>query len=113
MPILVNLFELNLDSMAERIAKVKCPNCRKKVVAFRATGGRILVTSTAGLALAGVGGFIGAGIGLATGGWAAPATIPAATVGLVVGLGAGYIISDKTMDKHRCPKCQNTINLGI
>jgi LGFP repeat len=98
---------------ARRIASIVCTNCKKKVHAYRAWAGRILVTTSAGLALAAVGGVIGASIGLATGGFGAPATIPLAAIGLVVGAGLGYIISDKTLDLPTCPKCKHPINLGF
>jgi endogenous inhibitor of DNA gyrase (YacG/DUF329 family) len=99
--------------MPHQIAKTKCPHCRATVVAYRDSKGRILVTTTLGLILAGIGFFIGGSIGIATGGWGIPATVPLAVFGLVVGAGAGYIISDKLIDKAKCPKCKNSINLGI
>ena len=99
--------------MPQNVANIICPSCGKSVVAYRAANGRILVTTTAGIALASVGAFIGAGFGLATGGWGIPATVPFAAFGLVVGAGLGYIISDKTIDKPRCPNCKTGINLGI
>ena len=99
--------------MPERVAKVVCPWCHETVVAYRTHGGRILVTTALGLILGGVGAFIGAGIGIASGGWGIPATIPMAAVGLVVGAGVGYIIADKKIDKPRCPKCGKPIDLGI
>ena len=99
--------------MPEKVAKIMCSNCGKTIVAYRAAGGRILVTTSAGLILAGIGAVIGSGIGIASGGWGIPATIPLAAFGLVVGAGLGYIISDKTMDKPTCPNCKKEINLGI
>ena len=101
------------ERSARHVATIICPNCKKKVHAYRAWGGRILVTTTAGLVLAGVGAFIGASIGIVTGGWGAPATIPLAAIGLVVGAGFGYVISDKTLDRPTCPKCHHSIDLGL
>src|SRR5439155_19552847 len=80
---------------ARHIATIICPNCKNKVHAYRAWGGRIFITTTAGVAVAIAGAIFGATVGLATGGWGAPATIPAAAIGLVVGAGLGYIVSDK------------------
>lgn len=99
--------------MANKYAKVTCPNCGKEVVAYRTSKGRLLITTVAGVGLAIFGAAIGSAFGIATGGWAAPATIPAAAVGLVVGAGAGYIVSDKAADAPRCPKCDDKINLGV
>ena len=103
----------NVQGSARRIASIVCRNCKRKVHAYRAWGGRVFVTTSAGIALAVVGGIIGAGIGIATGGWGAPATIPLAAVCLVVGAGLGYIISDATLDPPTCPKCRHPINLGF
>jgi hypothetical protein len=94
---------------AKKIAEVKCNNCGRTVVAYRTVKGRILVTTTSGVVLAIIGGVIGAAIGMVTGGEGLPATIPLAAVGLVVGCGAGYIISDKTLDRPKCPKCKEPI----
>lgn len=99
--------------MPEKLAEVKCPHCGVLVVAYRDSKGRILVTSSAGLVLAGIGAVIGASIGIATGGWGIPATVPMAVFGLVVGAGFGYIMSDKFIDRPKCPKCNRSINLGI
>jgi len=99
--------------MAERFAKVTCPHCDKEVVAYRTKKGRVLVTTLAGVGLALFGGAIGSTVGLATGGWAAPATIPGAAVGLVVGAGVGYIVSDKATDSPRCPSCERDIDMGL
>ncbi len=99
--------------VARRVATIVCPNCKKKVHAYRAWGGRILVTTGAGVAVAIVGGIIGAGIGLASGGWGGAATIPLAAMGLVVGAGLGYIVSDKTLDRPTCPHCKHPIDLGF
>jgi hypothetical protein len=98
---------------ARRIATIICPNCKKKVHAYRAWGGRILVTTSAGVAVGIVGGVVGAGIGLATGGWGGAATIPLAAIGLVVGAGLGYIVSDKTLDRPTCPHCKHPVDLGF
>lgn len=103
----------NDQGSARRIASIVCPNCKRKVHAYRAWGGRIFVTTSAGIALAVVGWIISAGIGIATGGWGAPATIPLAAIGLVGGAGLGYVISDKTLDPPTCPKCHHPINLGF
>jgi len=92
-------------------AEVICPHCGQKIIVIRTRGGRILITTVLGLTLAGVGGVIGAGIGIATAGTAVAATIPLAAIGLVVGLGAGYLVGDKAVDKHKCPKCKKRINL--
>lgn len=94
-------------------AKIECPSCNKKVLAYRASDGRILITTVAGLSLAIFGAVIGSGIGIASGGWAAPATIPLAAIGLVVGAGLGYTISDKTMDKPTCPNCNKPLDFGF
>lgn len=102
----------NKDEKAERIARIQCPHCSKKIHAFRTKKGRILVTTTGGLVLAGVGGTIGASIGIATGGWAAPATIPMGVAGAVLGMGLGYLVGDN-LDNAYCPSCGETINLGI
>ncbi|MEW6531777.1 MAG: hypothetical protein AB1473_13145 [Thermodesulfobacteriota bacterium] len=99
--------------MPDKFAEVICPNCGKRVVAYRGPGGRILITTSLGIALAVAGGIIGAGFGIATGGWGIPATVPLAAFGLVVGAGAGYIIGDKTIDRPKCPKCGAQIDLGI
>jgi len=99
--------------MPKRIAKVICSVCGKTVVAYRATKGRILVTTTAGLVLAGIGGLIGTGFGIASGGWGVPATIPLAIVGLVVGSGLGYLVADNVLDKVKCPKCGARLDLGL
>lgn len=99
--------------MPQKVAEVKCPHCGKTVVAYRVANGRILVTTVLGIALAVVGGIIGASIGIATGGWGIPATIPLGAFGLVVGAGAGYIIGNKAIDKPKCPKCGGMINLGL
>lgn len=72
-----------------------------------------MITTGLGIALAVIGGVIGAGIGIASGGWGIPATVPLAAFGLVVGAGLGYIIGDKAIDKAKCPKCKKRINLGI
>jgi len=99
--------------MPKKIAEVVCPHCGKKVLAYRDPSGRILVTTTLGVGLAVAGGIIGAGIGIATGGWGIPATIPLAAFGLVVGSGLGYIIGDKAIDKPKCPKCGKSIDLHV
>ena len=99
--------------MPEKIAEVICPNCGERVVAYRGPFGRILVTSGLGIALAIAGGIIGASIGVVSGGWGIPATIPLAAFGLVIGAGAGYTIGDKAIDMPRCPNCNKPINLGI
>jgi hypothetical protein len=98
---------------ARHIATIICSNCKKKVHAYRAWGGRILVTTGAGVAVAIAGGMIGASVGLASGGWGAPATIPLAAIGLVLGLGLGYVVSDKTLDRPTCPRCKQPIDLGF
>jgi hypothetical protein len=82
-------------------------------MALRTADGRILVTTAAGIALAGVGAAIGAGIGLATGGAGVAATVPLAAVGLVVGAGAGYLIGDKLVDRPWCPSCRAEISLNL
>jgi len=107
------LLEWHEPSKAKKIAEVICPTCGIRVVAYRTIGGRILVTSGAGIVLAIVGGVIGAAIGLATGGEAMPATIPGVAIGFVVGCGYGYVTSDKTLDRPKCPNCKQPINLGF
>ena len=99
--------------MAKRFAKVTCPNCGKEVVAYRTKGGRILITTVAGLGMAAAGAAIGSAFGIATGGWAAPATIPGAVIGLVTGAGLGYIVAENATDPTRCPKCDSQIDLGV
>jgi hypothetical protein len=102
-----------LYSMPRKIAQVVCPGCQKTVVAIRGMKGRIIVTTGGGLLVAAAGAFVGAGIGLAAGGGAMPATVPLAAGGAVVGMGCGYIIADKLIDKRRCPSCDAVIDLGI
>jgi CHASE2 domain-containing sensor protein len=83
------------------------------VVAYRDKKGRIYVTTSLGVVLAVVGGIVGATVGVASGGWAIPATIPGAALGLLVGSGAGYILGDKAVDKPRCPKCRKAIDMAV
>ncbi len=94
-----------------RVAQIKCPYCGKDVIALRDKKGRILITTTSALVLGGFGGFIGGSIGIATGGWGIAATVPLGIIGMIVGGGLGYIVSDKTIDKPTCPKCKNKIEL--
>lgn len=99
--------------MFKKIAKVVCPNCESTVVAYRASGGRVIVTTTGGLILGGVGALIGVGIGITALAVGVAGTVPLGAVGAVVGSGLGYIISDKTLDKPKCPKCKHNIDLAI
>ena len=99
------------EETGKKVAQIVCPHCGKKVIAYRAIAGRVLVTSTAGIALAIVGGTIGASIGIASGGWGIPAKVPLAAIGLVVGTGFGYIVSDKTFDKAKCPCCDGRLSI--
>lgn len=99
--------------MGKQLAKVVCPSCGQPIVAYRAATGRILITSTAGVVLAGVGAGVGSVIGLAAGGAAMTATIPLAAIGLVLGAGAGYLVADNAVDKATCPKCKKQLHLGI
>ena len=99
--------------MPKKIAEMKCPHCDSTIVAYRDSKGRVLITSGLGIALAVVGGIIGSGIGIATGGWGIPATVPLAAFGLVIGAGAGYMLGDKAVDKTKCPKCKEVIDLGF
>ena len=99
--------------MAKQIAKVVCPRCQAAVFAYRARKGRIIVTSSTGLVFAGLGVFVGATIGIASGGTGLAGTVPLAVVGAVVGTGSGYILSDKTLDRPKCPKCDGPIEAGI
>jgi len=69
-----------------RVAQIKCPYCGKDVIALRDKKGRILITTTSALVLGGI-------------------------IGMIVGGGLGYIVSDKTIDKPTCPKCKNKIEL--
>jgi len=97
---------------ADRIAKVECPNCGKKVHAYRVKKGRVMVTTTGGLVTAGVGGAIGSVFGIATAGLGWTATIPFGAVGLVIGSGLGYIVGDQLDDTY-CPNCEETIKLDL
>ena len=99
--------------MPKKIAEFPCPHCESKVVAYRDKKGRVYVTTSMGVVLAVVGGILGASFGVATGGWAIPATIPGAALGLLVGSGAGYILGDKAVDKAKCPKCRKRIDMGL
>jgi hypothetical protein len=99
--------------MPKKIAEIICPHCASKVVAYRDNKGRIYVTTSLGVVLAVVGGIVGASIGIASGGWAIPATIPVAALGLVVGSGAGYVLGDKAVDKVRCPKCRKVVAITL
>lgn len=99
--------------MPEKIAEIICPHCNSKIVAYRDSTGRVLIASGLGIVLAFVGGIIGASIGIATGGWGIPATVPLAIFGFVVGSGTGYIIGDKAVDMPKCPKCGKEIELGL
>jgi hypothetical protein len=105
----IHSVEWREPSKAKKIAEVICPTCGERVVAYRTVKGRILVTSGTGVVLAVVGGVIGAAIGIATGGEAMPATIPGVAIGLVVGSGYGYVTSDKTLDRPKCPNCKQPI----
>ena len=96
----------------EKLSKVECSNCKKMVHAYRTKKGRVLITTTGGLALGVIGGAIGTGIGIATGGWASAATIPMGVAGAVLGSGVGYLLGD-TADKPHCPNCEEKIDLGI
>jgi ssDNA-binding Zn-finger/Zn-ribbon topoisomerase 1 len=100
------------EGEARRVAKVDCPNCDKKIHAYRLKKNRILVTTTGGLVAAGIGGAVGSIFGLATGGWGTVATIPFGAAGAVIGGGFGYIIGDK-FDKPRCPECEGELDLGV
>ena len=91
-------------------ATIECPHCRKKVHIYRVKKGRVLITTSAGVVLGTVGGFVGAGVGLAFGGGAMAATIPLAAVGVIVGAGLGYIAGDK-VDSYKCPKCKGSIRI--
>ena len=99
--------------MPNKIAEITCPHCESKVVAYRDKKGRVYVTTSLGVGLAVVGGIVGASIGVASGGWAIPATIPGAALGLLVGSGAGYILGDKAVDKPKCPKCRKRFDMGL
>jgi hypothetical protein len=100
------------NNVPKKIAEIICPNCKSTVVAYRDNKGRIYVTTSLGVVLAVVGGIVGATVGIASGGWAIPATIPAAALGLLVGSGAGYLLADKTLDKAKCPKCGKPIDIA-
>jgi predicted RNA-binding Zn-ribbon protein involved in translation (DUF1610 family) len=97
--------------MPKKIAEIICPHCRSTVVAYRDKKGRIYITTSLGVVLAVVGGIVGSAVGIASGGWAIPATIPVAALGLVVGSGAGYLLGDKALDKAKCPKCGKAIDI--
>lgn len=97
----------------KNIAEVVCPDCDAKVVAYRTVGGRILVTSGGGVIAGIIGGIIGAGIGISSGGTAMAATVPLTAIGVIIGAGLGYIVSDKTLDSPKCPKCGTAIKLAF
>ena len=98
------------DKKAKRRATIECTHCGKKVHIYRVTKGRVLITTGAGVALGAVGGVIGAGMGIATGGTAIAGTITLAAVGVIVGAGLGYIAGDK-VDSYKCPKCKGKIKI--
>lgn len=99
--------------MPKKIAQIVCPHCNSTVVAYRDKKGRIYVTTSAGVVLAVLGGILGSAVGLASGGWAIPATVPVAALGLVVGSGLGYVVGDKAVDAWKCPKCHKKVELGL
>lgn len=99
--------------MVKKIANIICPHCDAKVIALRGIKGRVIVTTSVGLSLGIAGGVLGAVLGVASGGWGISGTVPLATIGAIVGSGTGYIISDKLVDKPKCPKCGKIINLGF
>jgi len=97
----------------DRVVKVTCPHCGKEVRLTRDRKGRWLATGGGLTVGAVVGGVIGAGIGLVSGGWGIAATIPLGiAAGSVLG-GGGYLIGDKLLDRIKCPACKKPIDLGI
>jgi len=99
--------------MIKKVSSIVCENCGKKVYAVRTGKGRIVLTTGMGVGLGIIGASIGASIGIATGGTGIAATVPLATVGLIIGGGTGYIIGDKAVDKLKCPECKATLKLSI
>jgi len=92
---------------------VRCPHCGRDVRLTRDKKGRWVAT-VGGVTVGGIlGGIIGAGIGLVSGGWGIAATIPlGVAAGSILG-GSGYLIGDKLLDKVKCPSCNKPINLGV
>lgn len=96
----------------KKIAELICPFCNQKIHVIRSSKGRIILTTSLGVILSGIGGVIGAGLGIATGGVGLSASIPLATLGLIIGSGGGFIVGDKLIDKAKCPKCKNNIKIS-
>lgn len=97
--------------MPERIAGVTCTTCDTEVVACRLKRGRILIMPLGALVVGGAGAIVGSAAGIATGGLAIPATVPAGIAGAVIGSGLGYFAADRATDPYVCPRCDEEIDL--
>lgn len=102
------------DDTDGNTAKIECPHCGTMVHAYSINkeSNKTLVTTTSGLVLAGVGGFVGTSIGIATGGVGIPATVPMGVVGAVVGAGAGHVVGEQ-LEETYCPSCEGEIDISV
>ena len=91
--------------MSQQLANGTCPHCGKEVTIVRSFKGRKYASIVLGIGLAIVAGLWGSRTGLASGGGAVNGATIFTAIGLLVGVGYGYIIGGK-IDKTKWRKSE-------